>query len=163
MYSLTYYTYYVVGPKYICDTPVLHNHQQGSDAAIIYLCCLVCCSIPRFFPLAFIISDRHKMSDSASVIKIAVIGGGLAGAVLANALLQHTHIDVHVYESAPEFSERGAAIGLADNAQHALQQAIGGSDGVDALLKRAGAVIQASTRLVLVSWTFPVSRWETKL
>lgn len=82
-------------------------------------------------------------------IKIAVIGGGLAGATIANALLRHPHLDAHVYESAPEFSERGAAVGLADDAQRALKQVVGETEA-SALLERAGAVIQASTRLCIV-------------
>lgn len=83
------------------------------------------------------------------MIKIAVIGGGLAGASIANALLRHSHLDVHVYESAPEFSERGAAIGLASDAQRAMQQVIGVSEAA-AMLERAGAVVQASTRMCIV-------------
>lgn len=84
-------------------------------------------------------------------IKIAVIGGGLAGATLANALLKHAHLDVHVYESAPEFSERGAAVGLASDAQRALKQVVGEKEA-SALLDKAGAVAQASTRLCIVSF-----------
>ena len=49
-------------------------------------------------------------------LRIAISGGGLAGATLANALVKHPHLDVHVYESALEFSERGASVGLALNA-----------------------------------------------
>lgn len=82
-------------------------------------------------------------------IKIAVIGGGLAGATIANALLRYTHLDVHVYESAPEFSERGAAVGLADDAQRALKQVMGVTEA-KVLLEKAGAVVQASTRLCIV-------------
>lgn len=84
-----------------------------------------------------------------SVIKIAVIGGGLARATIANALLRHTHLEVHVYESAPEFSERGAAIGLPDDAQRALQQVFGVSEAI-AMLRRAGAVLQATARTCIV-------------
>lgn len=88
------------------------------------------------------------MSKTSS-IKIAVIGGGLAGATIANALLRHAHLDVHVYESAPEFSERGAAVGLASDAQRALKEVVGATEA-RALLEKAGAVIQASTRLGIV-------------
>lgn len=88
------------------------------------------------------------MTETPS-IKIAVIGGGLAGATIAHALLRHAHLDVHVYESAPEFSERGAAVGLADDAQRALQQVLGVTEA-RALLDRAGGVVQASTRLCIV-------------
>lgn len=84
-----------------------------------------------------------------SSIKIAVIGGGLAGATLANALIRQAHLDVYVYESAPEFSERGAAVGLASDAQRALKQIFGATEA-STLLEKAGAVVHASTRLCIV-------------
>lgn len=90
------------------------------------------------------------MTSETSSIKIAIIGGGLAGATIAHALLRHApHLDVHVYESAPEFSERGAAVGLASDAQRALAQVMGAAE-TSALLDKAGAVVQASTRLCIV-------------
>lgn len=57
---------------------------------------------------------------SSKKIWNAIIGGGLAGASVANALFQHPHLDVHVYESASEFWERGTAMGLSSNFQLAL-------------------------------------------
>ncbi|KAF3765288.1 FAD/NAD(P)-binding domain-containing protein [Cryphonectria parasitica EP155] len=92
------------------------------------------------------------MAESSSTIKIAVIGGGLAGASIANALLRYAHLEVHVYESAPEFSERGAAIGLSGDAQRALQKVVGVSEA-SAMLQRPGAVLQASTRTCIGSGT----------
>ena len=80
-------------------------------------------------------------------LKVAISGGGLAGATLANALVMHSHIDVQVYESAPEFSERGASVGLAINAQNALGQII---PDASALLERAGAVPNHSARFMVV-------------
>ena len=68
-------------------------------------------------------------------IRIAVAGGGVAGAALARALYQHAHIGVDIYESAPEFSERGMAIGLAINAQRALGKLV--SD-LDDMFERGG-------------------------
>lgn len=88
------------------------------------------------------------MTETSS-IKIAIIGGGLAGATIANALLRHDHLDVHVYESAPEFSERGAAVGLASDAQRALKQVVGVAEA-STLFEKSGAVVQASTRLCIV-------------
>lgn len=84
------------------------------------------------------------------MIKIAVIGGGLAGTTIASALLRHAHIDVHVVESASEFSERGAAVGIPGDSQKSLQEIFGHSEALD-LLQRAGAVLQASTRVCIVS------------
>lgn len=89
------------------------------------------------------------MPATSSAIKIAIIGGGLAGVSIANALLRYAHLDVHVYESAPEFSERGAAVGLAGDSQRAMKQVVGESKAV-AMLDNAGAVLQASSRLCIV-------------
>jgi salicylate hydroxylase len=81
-------------------------------------------------------------------MRIGIIGGGLAGATIANALVQLPYIGVHVFESAPEFSERGAAVGLSTNAQRALDEILPSSKQ---LLEKAGAVPMNSTRIVLVS------------
>jgi salicylate hydroxylase len=80
-------------------------------------------------------------------LRIAISGGGLAGATLINALMKHAHLDVHIYESAAEFSERGAAVGLAANAQAALSE-IGPE--VREALERAGAVLMNSSRAIVV-------------
>ena len=87
-------------------------------------------------------------------LRVAIIGGGLAGATLANALFDQPHLDIHIFESAPEFSERGAAVGLAVNAQRALAEVI---PSANELLDRAGAVPMNSTRIVVVR-NFIVSR-----
>lgn len=87
---------------------------------------------------------------SQEPIRIAIVGGGLAGAAMANALVHLPHLEIHVFESSPTFSERGAAIGLAGNAQRALQQFI--PSAMD-LLNRAGAVPIQSARVMMVSKT----------
>ena len=93
------------------------------------------------------------MTDDTPIHKfrIAITGGGLAGATLANALLDQPHLDIHIYESAPEFSERGAAVGLAVNAQRALAEII---PSANELLDKAGAVPMNSTRVVVVRISF---------
>ncbi|KAI0427085.1 salicylate hydroxylase [Xylaria sp. FL1042] len=78
--------------------------------------------------------------------RVATIGGGRAGPTLANALVRESHIEIHVFESASEFSERGAAVGLGINAQMALNQVL---PSATALLEKAGAVPLNSSRLVL--------------
>ncbi|KAI1394173.1 salicylate hydroxylase [Hypoxylon trugodes] len=83
-----------------------------------------------------------------SPIRVAIIGGGLAGATLANALIKHSHLEIHLFESAPEFSERGAAVGLSINSQNGLGQIV---SSADELLNKAGAVPMSSTRLVIGS------------
>ncbi|KAM7210407.1 hypothetical protein V8F06_014211 [Rhypophila decipiens] len=89
-------------------------------------------------------------------IRIAIIGGGLAGAALANALVRVPKLEVHVYESAAEFSERGAAVGLSINAQRALEHVFSSSRTsataattvAKDLLVRAGAVPMNSSRVL---------------
>ncbi|KAI1642337.1 salicylate hydroxylase [Daldinia loculata] len=73
---------------------------------------------------------------------------GLAGAALANALVRVPQVDFHVFESAPTFSERGAAVGLAKNAQLALDQIL--PSGTD-VLDKAGTVPMNSSRIILGS------------
>ncbi len=79
-------------------------------------------------------------------IRIAISGGGLAGASLMQALLQYPHLDVHVFESAPAFKEAGLAIGVTRNAQAALDL-IG--PPAPQLLKRAGAVPMQGVRFMI--------------
>ncbi|KAI1455162.1 salicylate hydroxylase [Annulohypoxylon moriforme] len=81
-------------------------------------------------------------------IHVAIIGGGLAGATLANALIKVPHLDIDLYESAPEFSERGAAVTLGPYAQKALQHIL---PSVKETLKRAGGVPKPYSRMVLGS------------
>ncbi|KAH7067506.1 salicylate hydroxylase [Paraphoma chrysanthemicola] len=81
-------------------------------------------------------------------LEIAIIGGGLAGSTLATALLQHAHLHISIFESAPEFSERGAAVGIATNGQTALREmgkVLGG------VIERAGGVVMGSSRICLAS------------
>jgi salicylate hydroxylase len=80
-------------------------------------------------------------------LRIAITGGGLAGATLANALFDQSHLDIHIFESAPEFSERGAAVSLAVNAQRALAEI---TPTANEILYKAGAVPMNSTRVVIV-------------
>ncbi|KAI9643962.1 hypothetical protein NHQ30_007313 [Ciborinia camelliae] len=79
-------------------------------------------------------------------VRIAIIGGGLAGATLIRALLNQAHLSVHIYESAPAFSERGAAVGLAINAQNALSEI-----GIADVAEKAGAVRMNSSRTIVAS------------
>ncbi|ELW9332581.1 salicylate 1-monooxygenase [Acinetobacter baumannii] len=53
-------------------------------------------------------------------IKVAVIGGGIAGLALTTQLVKLRHLDVHLYESAPQFSEIGAGISFGANAVEAI-------------------------------------------
>ncbi|KAK5991301.1 6-methylsalicylic acid decarboxylase atA [Cladobotryum mycophilum] len=81
-------------------------------------------------------------------IRLAIIGGGIAGCSLANALGQIPHLEIQVYEAAPEFSERGAAVGLTHNAQLALAHVLPSAKEV---LEKAGAVPLSSSRVMIGS------------
>ncbi|KAI1121715.1 salicylate hydroxylase [Nemania abortiva] len=80
------------------------------------------------------------------MIRIAISGGGLAGASLAHALLQYSHLDVHIFESAAAFKEAGMAIGVTRNAITALE--LIGPSAVKCL-ERAGAVPMLGARFVV--------------
>jgi salicylate hydroxylase len=54
-------------------------------------------------------------------IKVAVIGGGIAGLALTTQLVKNTNLDVHLFEAAPQFSEIGAGISFGANAVKAIQ------------------------------------------
>lgn len=53
-------------------------------------------------------------------IKVAIAGGGIAGLALAAGLAKKPHIDVHVYESVPEYKDIGAGLALHMNAIKAM-------------------------------------------
>jgi salicylate hydroxylase len=84
-------------------------------------------------------------------IRIAVIGGGLAGVITAIALVKIPHLEVHVFESEAEFSERGQGIGLSQLALQALDDII--PSATDLLKTKAGAVPIGASRVVIVCIT----------
>ena len=88
-----------------------------------------------------------EVFNDAKRICIAITGGGLAGATLVNTLMRHPHIDVHIYESAPEFPERGAVVGLSINAHRALSKM---GPYVREAIDKAEAVPMHSTRQIIV-------------
>ncbi|KAI1828056.1 hypothetical protein F4861DRAFT_535485 [Xylaria intraflava] len=79
-------------------------------------------------------------------VRVAISGGGLAGASLMNALLQYSHLDVHIFESAPAFKEAGLAIGVTRNAQAALDLM---GPSASQLLASAGAVPMRGVRFMI--------------
>ncbi|OJD19242.1 hypothetical protein AJ78_00772 [Emergomyces pasteurianus Ep9510] len=79
-------------------------------------------------------------------LRIAISGGGLAGASLLHALIKYPHLDVHIFESAAEFKEAGAAVGVARNGLATLD--LMGPAAVQCL-ERAGAVPQRGVRFML--------------
>ncbi|KAK8030411.1 hypothetical protein PG990_000145 [Apiospora arundinis] len=79
-------------------------------------------------------------------IRVAISGGGLAGASLVHALLKYPHLDIHIFESASEFKEAGSAIGLKRSAQAALD--LIGPSAVQSF-QDAGGVEQLRMRFML--------------
>lgn len=82
----------------------------------------------------------------SQTIRVAISGGGLAGATLLYALLPHPHLDVHIFESASAFKEAGAAVGMTRNAQAALELI---SHSATECLQRAGAVPQKGVQALM--------------
>lgn len=91
-------------------------------------------------------TESFKLTTMTQSIRIAIVGGGVAGASLLHALIKYSHLDVHIFESATEFKEAGMAFGLARNAQAALQL-IGPS--AMQCLQRAGAVPMKDVQFVI--------------
>jgi hypothetical protein len=92
---------------------------------------------------------ENLKTTTPTPLRIAIAGGGLAGATLIYALQKYSHLDVNIYESRAEFSERGAAVGLSQNSLRALNEI--GANMKD-LLDDAGAVSIHSSVLCIVSY-----------
>lgn len=116
--------------------PLLLRHPKGSSSGFLP---------PK--ESGYLVQGSRSVPPSPRRLRIAISGGALAGATLMNALSKHPHLDPHIYESAAEFSERGAAVGLSVNAQRALSE-IG--EPVRKALDNAGAVEMHSSRQMLV-------------
>ncbi|PYH89324.1 salicylate 1-hydroxylase-like protein [Aspergillus ellipticus CBS 707.79] len=64
-------------------------------------------------------------TPDAPPLRLALIGGGIAGVTLLLALLKHTsrtHITPHLYEATPQFSEIGAGIAFGSNSIRAMER-----------------------------------------
>ncbi|KAK4498759.1 hypothetical protein PRZ48_009269 [Zasmidium cellare] len=83
-----------------------------------------------------------------SQLRVAILGGGLAGAMLLRSLLPLKHLKVDIFESRPAFKEEGAAIGMATNALKALKDI---DPDLLQCLERAGAVEENDLRAFISS------------
>lgn len=107
--------------------------------------------MPPIFTRARTREVKSDGKDSLSIamapfIRIAIIGGGLAGASVIHALIKLPHLDVDIFEAAPVLKEAGMAIGIARNAQAALRL-IGPS--AEQCLDQAGAVPMRDVKFML--------------
>lgn len=60
-------------------------------------------------------------TDQTPDLRVAIIGCGTSGVLLAIGLEKHTHSDSQLYESAPSFGAFGAGVAIGPNAQRALE------------------------------------------
>ncbi|KAI1102429.1 FAD/NAD(P)-binding domain-containing protein [Jackrogersella minutella] len=85
------------------------------------------------------------MSSSPSTIRVAIMGGGLAGAAVLRGLLRYPHIAADMYESRPAFRDEGPGLAFTTKTQ-AILAAI--DPELEHCLHRAGAVLTTmETRL----------------
>ncbi|KAI1372481.1 FAD/NAD(P)-binding domain-containing protein [Hypoxylon crocopeplum] len=85
------------------------------------------------------------MSSSPSTIRVAIIGGGLAGAAVLRGLLRYPHIAVDMYESRPAFREEGPGLTFTTSTQ-AILAAI--DPDLEQCLDRAGALVTTTETIV---------------
>jgi salicylate hydroxylase len=66
-----------------------------------------------------------KIMDTVQVngkrLRVGIIGGGLGGLSLAIGLQQHSHLDVHIYETKDKLAEVGAAVTILPSGLSALK------------------------------------------
>ncbi|KAK6081498.1 mannitol 1-phosphate dehydrogenase [Seiridium cupressi] len=90
--------------------------------------------LPQLFP-------GDDMSEANSAIRVAIIGGGLAGTALLRGLLRYPHIAVDMYEARLSFKDERPGIELNVLAQGVLRAI---DPSIDTCLIRAGAVCTSS-------------------
>ncbi|EPE27220.1 FAD/NAD(P)-binding protein [Glarea lozoyensis ATCC 20868] len=87
-------------------------------------------------------------------VRIAVVGGELAGAILVRALMNCPNLDLQLYEAGAEFGEEDTAIEIGVAGEEALQTI--GSELLS-VLENAGASSLKSTRMVISNTSTSIS------
>ncbi|KAF3015856.1 hypothetical protein E8E14_007315 [Neopestalotiopsis sp. 37M] len=85
--------------------------------------------------------SEEKMDELTSNIRVAVIGGGLNGAILLRGLLRYPHIAADLYEARPSYKEELPGMDLSPLSQvilHAIDPTL------DDCLNRSGAIYTSS-------------------
>lgn len=78
-------------------------------------------------------------------LQVAIVGGGLGGTILMHALTKYPQLDVQLYEAKDAFKERGASVGLMENAQRAMRLL-----GMGEIVQKAQGVELEKFRICLV-------------
>ena len=61
-------------------------------------------------------------APAAHPLRVAIVGGGIAGVALALDLIRHRHLAVALFEAAPAFGEVGAGVSFGPNAIRAMER-----------------------------------------
>jgi salicylate hydroxylase len=61
------------------------------------------------------------MNGPQSILRVSIVGGGIAGVALALDLCRHQHLEVQLFEAAPAFGEVGAGVSFGANAVRAIE------------------------------------------
>lgn len=67
-------------------------------------------------------SPSNRPATPAAHLRIALVGGGIAGLALALDLARHAHLAITLFESAPAFGEVGAGVSFGPNAIRAMER-----------------------------------------
>ncbi|KAI1343553.1 hypothetical protein F5Y15DRAFT_236433 [Xylariaceae sp. FL0016] len=101
----------------------------------------------------------YEMSGSPSTIRVAILGGGLIGALLLRGLLRYRHIAVDIYETRPTFREEGQGIAITETAQNILHDL---DPSIGHCLYKAGTVQTTATAIHVASGPAAGQKIRTK-
>jgi hypothetical protein len=73
------------------------------------------------YQITIINMAENTTTNGISPLKVAIVGGGIGGVLLALGLQKYAHIDYQLYEAAPTFGEVGLGVAIGPNAQKAFE------------------------------------------